>query len=55
MIPDKDFGPGIRDPAKKICLGYGPDIRWARLGATSQRQETSQDDGSIDEKFKDFK
>jgi hypothetical protein len=54
MILDKDFGPGIRDLAKKIGLGYGPDIRWERLDTASQRQETSSDDGSIDEKFKDF-
>jgi hypothetical protein len=54
MILDKDFGPGIRDLAKKIGLGYGPDIRWERLDTISQRQETSSDDGSIDENFKDF-
>jgi hypothetical protein len=54
MILDKDFGPGIRDLAKKIGLGYGPDIRWERPDTTSQRQEASPDDGSIDENFKDF-
>jgi hypothetical protein len=35
MILDKDFRPGIRDLAKKIGLGYGPDIRWKRLDTTS--------------------
>jgi hypothetical protein len=41
MILGKGFGPGIRDLAMKIGLGYGPDIRWERLDTTSQRQETS--------------
>jgi hypothetical protein len=54
MILDKDFETGIRDLAKKVGLGYGPDIRWERLDTTSQRQETSSDDGSIDGNFKDF-
>jgi hypothetical protein len=54
MILDKYFEPGIRDLSKKIGLGYGPDIQWERLDTTSQRKETSSEDGSIDENFKDF-
>jgi hypothetical protein len=54
MILDKDFGPGIRDLAKKIGSGYGSEICWERLESTSQRKETSSDYESIDESFKDF-
>jgi hypothetical protein len=31
MILDKDFGPGIRDLAKKIDLGYGLNIHWEKV------------------------
>lgn len=53
-ILDKINGPGLRALARKTGLGYGPDIRWERLGGTVEGQERSKEKGSDEDEFGEF-
>jgi hypothetical protein len=42
---------GLRALVRKTGLGYGPDIRWERLGGIVEDQERSEEEGSDEDEF----